>query len=171
MNEEDSVLVKRFKLGEEKAFDLLFERYQRVLYTICYRYTRNEADARELTQDIFIKVYRNLKKFNEKCKFFTWLYRIAVNTCLSFNKRKHRDEVGLGEYIPHQPERDILLKKAIEDALEKLPGRQRMVFILRHYQGYKFEELAKIMNISVGAAKAHHFQALKKLRVFLKDWL
>jgi len=63
------------------------------------------------------------------------------------------------------------LKKAIDDALSKLPSRQRMTFILRHYEGYTFEEISEIMGISTGAAKANHFQAVKKLRIYLKDWV
>ncbi|MEO0142876.1 MAG: sigma-70 family RNA polymerase sigma factor [candidate division WOR-3 bacterium] len=123
MNEDDAALVKRFKNGDTGAFDLLFKKYQQALYSICYRYTRNEDDARELTQDIFIKIYHNLNKFKENCKFFTWVYRIAINTCISF-KRKERPELEIKEYQPNPGERNIILKKAIDDALMKLPGRQ-----------------------------------------------
>jgi RNA polymerase sigma-70 factor (ECF subfamily) len=71
--DDDAIYVRKFKTGDEKAFDKLFEKYQLSVYSICYRYSRNEADARELTQDTFIKVYNNLNKFREKSKFFTWL--------------------------------------------------------------------------------------------------
>lgn len=170
MNGDDARLVKRYKDGDERAFDEIFEKYQQALYSICYRYTRNEADAREITQDVFIKVYRNLKKFNERCKFFTWLYRIAVNTCISF-KRRTQTEVELAEYTPNPDNRNLVLKMAIDNALKRLPVRQRMAFILRHYEGYKFDEIGEIMGISTGAAKANHHQAIKKLRILLKDWV
>ncbi|MGB9719985.1 MAG: RNA polymerase sigma factor [bacterium] len=171
MNDDsDLSLVRRYKDGEEKAFDALFEKYQQPVYSICYRYVRNDADARELTQDIFIKIYRNLKKFNEKSKFFTWAYRIAVNTCISF-KRRSRNEIVLDSSMSNPSERNLILKKAIDDALAKLPGRQKMAFILRYYEGYTFDEIGEIMGISSGAAKANHFQAISKLRVFLKDWI
>jgi len=172
--DEDAILVKSFKLGDEKAFDHLFEKYQLALYSICYRYTRNSEDARELIHDIFIKVYNNLKKFNEKCRFFTWLYRITVNTCISFKRKEHRKEItDIPEYkTDTMPmEERIRMKKAIDDALTKLPDRQRMVFILRNYDGYKFDEIGEIMSITTGTAKANYHHAIKKLRIFLKDWV
>ncbi len=167
---DDISLVKRYKNGDEDAFDLLFEKYQQPIYSICYRFVRNEDDARELTQDVFIKIYRNLKKFNGKSKFFTWIYRITVNTCISF-KRKFHQAIEFDDSTSHSIERNLMLKKAIDDALAKLPKRQRAAFILRHFEGYTFEEIGEIMEISTGAAKANHFQAIKRLRVLLKDWV
>ena len=171
-DEEDKVLVRSFKNGDEKAFDRLFEKYQIPLYSICYRYARNEDDARDLTQDIFIKVYNNLKKFEEKSKFFTWLYRIAVNACISFRRMVRLPHE---EYEPYSKtasmDQRVMMKIAIDDALAKLPERQRMSFILHHYEGYTFGEIASIMGISSGAAKANHFHAIKKLQVLLKEWL
>ncbi|MCK4941896.1 sigma-70 family RNA polymerase sigma factor [candidate division WOR-3 bacterium] len=87
---EDAHLVKAFKKGDEEAFDRIFEIYRVPIYSICYRFTRNDADARDLTQEVFIKVYRNLKNFNERSKLFTWVYRITVNTCISFKRRESR---------------------------------------------------------------------------------
>lgn len=171
-NDEDTVLVRKFKDGDEKAFDQLYEKYRISLYSICYRYTRNDADARDVTQEIFIKVYRNLKKFNEKSKFFTWLYRITVNTCISF-KRKN-PPLQPKNHVPSNPlpmERRVRMKADIDDALVQLPKRQRLTFILHHYEGYTFAETAAIMNISTGAAKANHYHAIKKLQVLLKRWL
>jgi RNA polymerase sigma-70 factor (ECF subfamily) len=170
--DEDHILVKEFKGGNEKAFDRIFEKYRVSLYSICYRFTRNEADARELTQDIFIKVYNNLKKFNEKSKLFTWVYRITVNTCISFKRRQklpelHYDPLPAAQSIGKR----VRMKIAIDDALIKLPKRQRMSFILHHYEGYTFEEIGGIMGITTGAAKANHHHAIKKLRILLKDWV
>ena len=182
--EDDDILdVRNLKSGSEAAFDRLFDRYKISLYKICYRYARNDADALELTQDIFIKVYRNIRKFNEKAKFFTWLYRIAVNTCISF-KRRHRVEVeeveidSAGEEqsvhgapaVQNMHER-VRMKMAIDSALSKVPERQRLTFILHHYEGYKFVEIWPIMGITTGAAKANYHQAVKKLRLHLRDWL
>jgi len=101
--DEDMLLVREFKNGNTNVFDRLFEKYQVSLYSICYRFTRNDSDARELDQDIFIKVYRNLKKFNEKSKFFTWLYRIAVNTCLSFKRKQKHHELHYDPLLKPNP--------------------------------------------------------------------
>lgn len=170
--QEDEQLVRAFKSGDEKAFDRIFSKYHVSIYSICYRYTKNEADAHDLTQDIFIKIYRNLRKFNMRSKFFTWVYRIAVNTCISFKRRKHEPHYTLESEVQVEPigER-IQMRVAIDDALMKLPERQRMTFILRHYEGYTYDEIGGIMGITTGAAKANHHQAVKKLRIFLEGWL
>lgn len=173
MNEdEDILLVREFKNGNAGVFERLFEKYQVSLYSICYRFTRNDSDARELTQDIFIKVYRNLNKFNEKSKFFTWLYRIAVNTCLSFKRKQRHRELHYDPPSETQPlDERVSMKIAIDNALKKLPPRQRLSFILRHYEGYTFSEIGEIMGVTTGAAKANHYQAVRKLRVLLTEWV
>lgn len=171
--DEDIQLVRAFKNGDEKAFDRLFEKYRVSLYSLCYRYTRNDADARELVLDVFTKVYRNLKKFREQSKLFTWLYRIAVNTCISHKRKEKRHQL---QYTPETVstnglEQRVRMKIAIDDALIELPERQRLAFILHHYDGYTFEEIGTIMGITTGGAKAHHHHAIRKLRGLLKDWL
>jgi RNA polymerase sigma-70 factor (ECF subfamily) len=170
--QEDETLVRSFKNGDDKAFDRIFEKYHISVYSICYRYTRNEADACDLTQEVFIRVYRNLHKFKMRSKLFTWLYRITVNACISF-KRRERQIYPLPDTLcdrQHTGER-VALKVAIDDALQKLPERQRMTFILHHYEGYTFKEVGEIMGISIGAAKANHYHAIRKLRHLLEDWL
>jgi RNA polymerase sigma-70 factor (ECF subfamily) len=166
--DEDSILVRQFKGGDEKSFDRLYDKYHLSLYTLCYRFVRNESDARELVQDVFIKIYRNLAKFNERSKFFTWAYRIAVNTCISF-KRAHK--VRMRELSEKQSslsmDKRIHMKIAIDDALSKVPKRQRMCFLLHHYEGYTFSEIGVIMSITTGAAKANHHHAVRKLRELL----
>lgn len=168
----DEDLVRAFKAGNEHAFDELYAKYRISIYSICYRFVRNEADAQELTQDVFRKIFKNLVKFHEKSKFFTWAYRITVNTCLSF-KRKYQPPII--EYDPanldQSLEKRVMMKIAVDKALGKLPDRQRMCFILHHYEGYTFNEIGNIMRITTGAVKAHHHLAIKKLRCLLKGWL
>lgn len=170
--DSDDILVQEIKSGSEAAFERIFDRYKTALYAICYRYTRNEADSRELVQDIFIKIYRHIKDFNGRSKFFTWLYRIAVNTCLSFQRKQHRMPPPVPESAVTVPmEERIIMKKAIDEAIDHLPKRQRMVFALRHYEGFSFSEIASIMGITSGAAKANHYHAIRRLRSLLKEWL
>jgi RNA polymerase sigma-70 factor (ECF subfamily) len=170
--QEDDILVRRFKRGEEDAFDRIFEKYTVPVYSLCYRYTRNEADARDISQEIFIRIYRNLDKFRGRSKLSTWIYRITVNACISF-KRSERHTLPLQEQrVPEAALRErTQMKVAIDRALYELPRRQRMAFILRHYGGYTFGEIGEIMGISTGAAKANHHHAVGKLRISLKDWL
>jgi len=169
---DDETIVKAFKEGDETAFDRLFEKYHISVYSICYRYTRNEADARDLTQEVFIKIYRNLRNFKMQSKLFTWVYRITVNACISF-KRRERSFEPLPETKAdtHSLGEKVRLKVAIDNALRRLPERQRMTFILRHYEGYTFNEIGEIMGITSGAAKANHHHAIRKLRAYLEDWL
>jgi len=128
--DEDAIYVHNFKNGDEKSFDHLYEKYHISIYTICYRFIRNEADALELTQDVFIKTYNNLRKFREKSKFFTWLYRITVNTCISFRRKNKKYDLDL-----EQPEENlglgkrVRMKVAIDRALLKLPKRQKLCLI------------------------------------------
>jgi RNA polymerase sigma-70 factor (ECF subfamily) len=169
---EDAHLVKRFNEGDEKAFDQIFDKYRAPIYSICYRYTRNDADARDLSQEVFIKVFRNLKNFKGRSKLFTWVYRITVNTCISFKRReKHTQPLHEASTRRDPVGENARLKVAIADALERLPKRQRMSFILRHYEGHTFAEIGEIMGITTGAAKANHHQAIRKLRVYLKGLL
>ena len=169
---EDANLVKRFNEGDDTAFDQIFEKYRVPIYSICYRYTRNDADARDLSQEVLIKVFRNLKNFKGRSKLFTWVYRITVNTCISF-KRRDRQVQPLPEKGTRRDPvgENVRLKVAIDDALERLPERQRMSFILRHYEGHTFAEIGEIMGITTGAAKANHHHAIRKLRVYLEGWL
>lgn len=171
-DQEDKNLVSAFKNGNDRAFDHIYDKYHVAVYGICYRYTRNEADALDLTQDIFIKVYRNLARFRMEAKFFTWLYRITVNTCLSFKRSRRRLEpMSAAESTIRPLGKRVRLKMAIDDALAQLPERQRITFILHHYEGYTFKEIGEIMSITSGAAKANHHHAVKKLRLLLSKWL
>jgi RNA polymerase sigma-70 factor (ECF subfamily) len=170
--QEDENLVRSFKAGDEKAFDRIFDKYHVQIYSLCFRYTRNEADARDLTQEVFIKVYRNLAKFRMRAKLFTWLYRITVNTCMSFKRRERQFDPLPDTLSSHERlgER-VRLMVAIDEALRKLPKRQRITFILRHHEGHTFSEIGEIMGITSGAAKANHYHAIRKLRTYLKEWL
>ena len=173
--DDDILLVRRIKQGDEEAFNRIFDKYRNPVYSVCYRFVRNDADAREITQDVFIKIFRNIKKYNEKAKFFTWLYRIAVNTCISFKRRRKDhlsfdDSIG-GSIAAKDLHEQIVVRKVIEEALMKIPDRQRIALVLKHYEGYTYKEIGEIMGITTGAAKANHFQAVLKLRVFLKGLL
>ncbi len=134
-------------------------------------------DANDLTQEIFIKVWNNLEKFKEESKLFTWIYRIATNECLNFLKKKQRRQMVSLEDQPH-PELasaftsgslisgdDIEMK--LQQALLKLPDKQRLVFNLRYFDEMKFQEIAEITATSEGALKASYHHAVKKIEQFI----
>src|SRR4030042_5260868 len=113
---DDVILVHDIKQGDEQAFNRLFDKYRVPVYSICYRFIRNEADAREITQDVFIKIYRNISKYNERAKFFTWLYRIAVKPCISYKRRQKRhipydESIGEQQIDPESMRDKIIARK------------------------------------------------------------
>jgi RNA polymerase sigma-70 factor, ECF subfamily len=156
--------------GEREAFDELVLRYQRDIYRLCYRYVNNHEDANDLAQDVFLKAYKAIGGFRGDSSFSTWLYRIAVNTCLNFRavRRPPIDELpeGLTDHSPSASERleseDAAAR--VRAAVERLPARQRATLILKIYQELTHEEVAAVLGSSVGTVKANLFHALGNLR-------
>jgi RNA polymerase sigma factor (sigma-70 family) len=178
-DERDSILIQEFKQGDEKAFNQLVLRYQKRIYDLTYHLVRNHEDAADLSQEVFVRAYRNLKKFEERSSFYVWLTRIAVNLCINFSKReKFRSflsifDVSEGPEVSVSPEKDVEkeeLKHALDRAIKSLPERQRVTFVFRRYQDLPYREIAQIMEISEGAAKANYFQAVKKLQKLLGQY-
>ena len=170
----DSELIDLFCQGQEKAFNLLVERYKERIYYLALRMVRNHQDALDLSQEAFLKAYKNLRSFKGKSTFYTWLYRIACNTCLNFIKReKFRSFLSFGDlrkpFSRPQDSPDFSyerdqLSQAIDKAISKLPPKQRMAFVLHHYEGLTHQEIAKLLGKSEGTIKANYFQAIKKLK-------
>ena len=175
-DESDANLVGRFKHGDEKAFNQLVLRYQKRIYDLTYRMVRNHQDAADLSMEVFVRAYKGLAKFEERSSFYVWLAKIAVNLCINFSRRdKFRSFLSLFDLSekpaatssPAEKMEEAELKLAIDDAVKRLPARQRSAFVLKYHQGLSHREIAEIMGISEGAAKANYFQAVKKLQKLL----
>ncbi|MBS4015178.1 MAG: sigma-70 family RNA polymerase sigma factor [Candidatus Latescibacteria bacterium] len=185
----DLELVREFKQGNEKGFDLLVLRYQERIYGLAFRMVRNEHDAWELSQETFIRAYKSLRKFKEKSSFYTWVYRICINLCLSFLKKSKKEklvssmetitenrlllETVISKDITAEPEsvvRQQKIAQAISQALEQLPLQQKLVFMMRQYDQLNNEEIAQKLKISLGGVKSNYHHAIKKLQALLKDW-
>ncbi len=182
VKDEDSLLVDKFKKGEESAFDELVNRYMKRIYYLAYSLTSNHADALDLSQEAFIKVYQSIHKFRGKSSFYTWLYRITVNICLDHLKKEaKKKEVSFDERIEvvqvdwwSNPKKALENKELQEDltrAIDSLPPQQKAVFTLRHLEGLSHKETASILGCSIGNVKANLFQALQKLRDRLRHWI
>lgn len=181
---EDIELIRRFCNGDETGFDELVRRYQQRVYAVLYRLVRNPEDATELAQDVFVRAYRALPGFKNQSRFYTWLYRIAVNAAFSFLKsRRGRRATDAGEQLdqeavmnvpsadfPTQSFEQSRQRAAIAAAVDALPERQRTVFILRQYQDLANDEIARVLKCPVGTVKANYFFAVRNLRQRLKDW-
>lgn len=177
---DDRRLVEEFLKGEEKSFSQLVERYKERIYLLVWRMVRNREDALDLSQEVFIKAYKNLKRFRHESNFYTWIYRIAVNVALNFARRERfksflslsdlSERLASGSSPSEDMERDQL-SGLIDRGIMKLPEKQRMVFILRHYEEMSVKEVAELVGRSEGTIKASYYQAIKKLQKFLKAYV
>lgn len=174
----DFELTKAAAQGNMAAFEEVYQRHHRRVYSICLRMLQNATEAEDLTQDVFIQLYRKIGSFRGDSAFTTWLHRLTVNQVLMhFRKRNVKFEktteegetpvqiVGGTENPRKMP---VVDKIAIENAIEQLPKGYRNVFVLHDVEGYEHEEVAKILGCSVGTSKSQLHKARLKLRKLLQ---
>jgi RNA polymerase sigma-70 factor, ECF subfamily len=174
---DEPALVEACLAAHPGAFDLIVERHRRHVYQLCYRFVSNHEDASDLSQDVFIRAYRGLKKFRGHSSLGTWLYRIGVNVCLNrLNARSPRTEpIEEQQYLDSgtesATERMLRVERAgrVRDAIAQLPRKQRTTLILRMYHDLSHQEIADTLGSSVGAVKANFFHALANLKKLLGD--
>jgi RNA polymerase sigma-70 factor (ECF subfamily) len=170
-------LLKRSCAGEAEAMEALYDRFNRPLFRLIYRYTSNREVAEDLLQDVFIKIFTKLHELRKTETFIGWMYRIAVNTCFGY-LRETRGQVqrtmalndvkrGVGDDCGQSSDR--FLKKALDDAIQSLPARMRTIFLLHEVQGFKHEEIAPMLGCSVGTSKSQLFKARMKIRELLEE--
>ncbi len=175
---EDDELIKLCQNGDKTAFEMLFRKYNKLVYGIAYRMTNNKEDALDLTQDIFLNVYQNIHKFKFKSTFSTWLYRISVNMCIDeLRKWKKYNNVSDTEF-PHQiqadertPEDYAISKereRLVKEAISSLNEKDRAIIVLRDMEGLSYNEIADVLKCSLGRVKSRIHEARKKLKMFLE---
>jgi RNA polymerase sigma-70 factor, ECF subfamily len=162
----------------ERGFRLLISRYQEPLYRHVRRMVYSHDDANDVLQNTFIKVFKNVERFEGKSKLYTWLYRIATNeavTFLSLRKRKSTDTIDdpENEYLANQLRADTFfdgdeVQIKLQKAIAGLPEKQKAVFNLRYYEEMPYEEMSEILGTSVGALKASYHHAVKKVENYFK---
>ncbi len=175
----DEDLVRRFKTGDEAAFDEIVLRYRKEIYRIAYRITRDHAEADDLAQETFCRAYRALGEFRGDSSLKTWLCRIVSNLSLNVvqSSRVARreavtvDDAALSarESMIHAPAAQEELERKergerLRMAIKELPGKQRHTLILRAFEGLQYKEIARVMGCSIGTAKANFFHAVSSLR-------
>lgn len=168
----DTNLVQECLAGNTKAFEALIDKYQKTIFNIVYRMTDDYDDAEDITQSVFIKVYEKLSSFNPKYKFFSWLYRIALNEALNLmNQQKRLAELDADfitqEKSPEEIYDELDLSERIQDALMEIEVEHRVLIVLKHFEGFSYEEIAYILDISEQKVKSRLFTA----RQMLKDVL
>lgn len=174
---DDRALVDACRAGRREAFDRLVVRHRRSIYRLCYRFVANQADATDLTQDVFLRAFRAIGGFKGEASVATWLYRIAVN--LSLNKvgaRTPRVESIEDRHLPPSAEPDAMSRMLASEradrvraAVARLPKTQRATLILRVYQDLSHQEIADVLGSSVNAVKTNFFHALRNLRRLLEE--
>jgi RNA polymerase sigma-70 factor, ECF subfamily len=172
----DQQLVERVQKGDKRAFDLLVIKYQHKIFAVISRFIRDHAEVQDVAQDAFIKAYRALPNFRGESAFYTWMYRIAINTAKNYlvarNRRPPSSDVDVddaeffaGNDAMHEmntPERNLLrdeLQTVIDQAFRDLPDDLRMAVTLREIDGLSYEEIAEAMDCPIGTVRSRIFRA------------
>ncbi len=176
----DEELLNMFFEGDnpDYAFNLIVRKHQEAIYRHVRRMVISHDDANDIVQDVFVKAWQKLSGFRKDSALYTWLYRIATNEALTFLKRKKNRFFlplhDVSKQLEESLESDVYYKgsdieKKIQKAILKLPDKQRAVFNLRYYDEMKYEDMAEVMNTSVGALKASYHHAVKKIELFISN--
>ena len=193
---DDRVLIERAQSGDREAFEELVHRYDRDVLRIALNILHKPEDARDVYQEAFLKVYKNLHRFRFECSFYTWIYRIVTNVCLDQLRRRSsrpedqapelaqqaQGENSAGDFFDRQqeqgaasnPERRLMgqeIGRRISTALEQLTPRERMVFEMKHYQGLKLRAIGEVLGTTEETVKNSLFRATRKLRLQLEGLL
>ncbi|MDG4945891.1 RNA polymerase sigma factor [Weeksellaceae bacterium KMM 9713] len=176
MEISDQEILELIKTDANAGFKLLLKQYQQPVYFHIRQMLYNHDDTDDVTQNVFIKVYKNIANFKGESKLFTWIYRIATNEALNFLQQKARknnipyEDVAYEmsqnlEADVHYDGDEIMLK--LEKAVAQLPEKQRLVFQMKYFEEMKYQDIAEITNTSVGSLKASYHHAVKKVEEFL----
>ena len=182
MSLSDNELIIQANNGNDSAFEELIYRYDKSVLSIALNYVHNSDDAKDIYQEVFIRVHRSLKKFEMRSEFSTWLFRIATNVCLTYRSRsKQHLQLSINEDFEEDDEKksyelvsdnsdpgelasNAELGSLIRDAVQSLSAKQRITFTLKHYEGYKIREIAEMLNCKEGTVKKYLFDAVRNLR-------
>lgn len=184
MQLNDTDLIIQAQKGNQNAFEELVYRYDRSVLSIALKYSNNEDDAKDLYQEVFIRVYRSIKGFRFQSEFSTWLFRITTNVCLTYkskskehlkvsidkdyddeaNEIRETKELVYDGLSPEEISSGADLGEIVNAAVESLSPKQKMTFVLKHYEGYKIREIAEMLNCKEGTVKKYLFDATKNLR-------
>jgi len=178
----DAKLVENFRNGDMEAFNRLVKRWQQRIHRFAYRYFASHDEASEITQKTFIKAYKKLNTLENADKFSAWIYRIAKNLCLDETKRAGRRRSASMEALPKHPVAENLssnpdqlvqqedLESILQLALRQIPAEQRIVVIMKEYEGLKFREIAEVLGEPENTVKSRLYYGLKKLRTLFEQW-
>lgn len=185
MNKDDSSLVKLAQRGDKKAFEALVERTQRRSYAVALQLVHDADEARDVCQEAYLKAHRNLANFDGQAQFSTWLYRIVVNTGIDFLRRRRGEKVEFDDardpdddndsgisprrlgFDPARALEDRELREQMAAALAKLSPIHRAILVMREVEGLSYQEMADVLDISIGTVMSRLFHARKRMQSLL----
>jgi RNA polymerase sigma-70 factor (ECF subfamily) len=189
-NELDSALVERVQQGDKRAFDLLVRKYQHKVIGLVSRYVKNQSESEDIAQEAFIRAWRAIGSFRGDSAFYTWLYKIAVNTAknhlVAMGRRPPTDDIAIDDavFVPGAdrmqesatPERELMrqeIEQTVFSTVQSLPEELRTAITLREVDGLSYEEIAEAMGCPIGTVRSRIFRAREaideKLRPLLSD--
>ena len=177
ISNDNNDLIKRFKKRDTAAFEVLVRKYQDRVYNLCRYMLQDPQKAQDAAQDVFLKAYRGLKDFRPDFSIYTWLYRIAVNTCLDYQKKSRREvsrsdplaeDLPSDRPLPEQLYESREITAAIQLALQKLPKKLSAAIVLREIEGLSYNQIADVLRTSVGTVKSRISRAREELRHLLQ---
>jgi RNA polymerase sigma-70 factor (ECF subfamily) len=189
MQPNEQVLVDRFCGGDQTAFIDLVGQYKKKIYFLAYDITGDHQEAEDISQEVFIKMFRSLKNFRRDAKMSSWLYQITVNASIDFLRKKSSkpkrsidefEQINIQEQLlggtgqsldPQRSAEYSQIQNHISQALQKISPKERTVFVMRHYNDLKLNEIAEILNVTIGTVKSLLFRAIKKLRKELSSYM
>jgi RNA polymerase sigma-70 factor (ECF subfamily) len=191
MTPEENKLIVAAQNGDRSAFEELVYKYDKNVLGIAYSFINNNEDAKDIYQEVFLRVFKAIKKFEFRSEFSTWLYRITTNVCLTYRSQKKKyaytsldEETDEEDSNPRSlsdtltdnqtPDNNAVnseISAKIETGLDKLSPQQRLVFTMKHYNGYKIKEISTMLNCSEGTIKNYLFMATQRMREHLKDFM
>lgn len=189
VEDEDALLVTKVQEGDLHAFDLLVKKHRERLYSVIYNLTGNSEEAYDLCQEAFIKAFRSINKFNRKCAYYTWLYRIAVNTTLNYlKKERKRRFLSLNEITEETAPKEALeslstqsdsekglilkeIKEKLNEGLQILSLKHRAVITMYEIEGMSHSEIAAVLGCSEGTVRSRLHYAKQQLKQFLQDYI
>ena len=188
MAENEQILIDRFCTGDHAAFHELVGRHKKKIYFLAYDITGDHHEAEDISQEVFIKMYRSLKAFRRDAKMSSWLYQITVNASIdSLRKKSSRQATPISEFDrlsiqeslaasgayafdPLRSTESSQIQNHISQALKKISPKERTIFVMRHYNDLKLNEIAEVLGITIGTVKSLLFRAIRKLRKELSSY-
>ncbi len=189
MQQNEQILVDRFCGGDNDAFLELVGQYKKKIYFLAYDITGDHQEAEDISQEVFIKMFRSLKNFRRDAKMSSWLYQITVNASIDSLRKKSSkpkrsidefEQISIQEQLlggtvqsldPQRSAESSQIQNHISKALQKISPKERTVFVMRHYNDLKLNEIAEILNVTIGTVKSLLFRAIKKLRKELSSYM